>query len=353
MGVWYTTLEAVKSALDIAETARNDAQVRRAIESGARSIDGTRPGRGRLRRRFYPELDTKYFTAVSSRQPWQLPLGRYELISATSVVAAGTTIDPADYVLQPQNDGPPYDQIDLVTTAYSAWPGGTTPNAIVITGLWGYRADEEQVGALAAQLGSASSATATVAWSTAKFGTGDILRIDNERMIIRERTWVDTGQNLGGDGVAASMADTVLDVTDGTAFAPEELLLVGAERMRVVDVAGNQLTVIRAWDGTVLAAHGSGADVYALTGVELDRGQLGTTAAVHSASAAIYRHVVPGLVAELNLAEAVNTLQQETGAYARTAGSGDMVVPVGLGGLAAIRRDAQDAYRRRTTWLGV
>lgn len=348
MGIWYTTLEAVKGALDIAETARNDAQVRRAIESGARSIDGTRPGRGRLKRRFYPELATRTFRTISSRQPWQLPLGRYELIEPISIVSGGVTISPGEYVLQPQNDGPPYDQIDLVTSIRSAWPGDTD-----IEGLWGYRADEEPIGALAAQLGDTSSATASVAWSTAKFGTGDILRIDDERLIIRERTWVDTGQDLGGDGLAVSMADTILDVADGTAFAPEEILLVDAERMRVVDVVGNQVTVIRQWDGTVLAAHGSGADVYALTGVELDRGQLGTTATTHAADAVIYRHIVPGLVGELNLAEAVNTLQQELGAFQRTYGAGETSVNPGLAGLANIRRDAEDAYRRRLTWLGV
>jgi len=39
MGIWYATREQVKAALDAAETARNDAQVDRAIESGARSIE--------------------------------------------------------------------------------------------------------------------------------------------------------------------------------------------------------------------------------------------------------------------------------------------------------------------------
>src|SRR5690606_22447868 len=52
---WYTTRETVKAALDYKETARNDAQVDRAIESASRAVEGL------LHRRFYPETATRYF----------------------------------------------------------------------------------------------------------------------------------------------------------------------------------------------------------------------------------------------------------------------------------------------------
>lgn len=345
MGMWYTTLEAVKGALDVAETARNNVQVRRVIDSASRSVEG------QLRRRFYPWTGTRTIKTVSTREPRQLPLGRWELISATSVVSGGITIAPANYTLVAapgvvEGDGPPYNRIDLSVLA--AWPGDAT-----ITGVWGYRADEEPVGALAAQLGAAAGDVAAVAWTTARIGTGDILRIDNERTVIRERTWVDSGQNLGAPGLTASMAGTSVAVTTGSAYAVDEVLLVEAEKMKVVDIAGNVLVVIRAWDGSVLAAHSAGADVYTLTGVQLDRGQLGTAAAVHSSAATIYRHVVPGLVAELCLAEAVSALEQELGAFGRSVGSGEGSAVVTSLGLEAIRADAVKAYGRRRTWLGV
>lgn len=353
MGYWYTTLEAVKTALDVQQTARNDAQVRRAVEGASRAVEGI------LLRRFYPWTGTRRFATLASRPSYQLPLGRNELVSATTVVSDGTTIDPADYDLQPApglaegGDGPPYNRIDLVQSAYSAWPGGSVQDAVAITGVWGYRADEEAVGTLAAELGSAAAASATVTWNTARIGTGDILRVDDERVVVRARTFVDSGQNLGGAGLTASMASVAVTVTTGTAYAVDEVLQVDAEQLLVTAVTGNTLTVVRAHNGTVLAAHTAGVDVYALTGVELDRGQLGTTAAAHLNGAAIYRHLVPGLVADLCVAEALNRLQQETGGYGATQRSGESAVTVSLGGLAAIREDAKAAYRRHRTWMGV
>lgn len=343
--IWYTTLEAVKSALDVAETARNNAQVRRILDSSARTVEG------QLKRRFRPWTGTRTLHPISTRPAWQLPLGRYELIAPTSVVSGSDTIAPADYDLRPaagnqDPDGPPYNQIDLADE--SAWASDVT-----ITGTWNYRDDEETVGALTSELGAAATDVASVAWTTADIGTGDVLRIDDERVVVRARTWADSGQNLGAPGLTASMANTTVEVTTGSAYAAEEIILVDAEKMRVVDVAGNRLVVIRAWDGSVLAAHTAGADIYSLTGVQLDRAQLGTTAAVHDTAAVICRHVVPGLVAEFQLAEAITMLEQELGAYGRSIRSGESATTVGAVGLEGLRADAIRAYGRRVTWLGV
>jgi hypothetical protein len=344
--LWYTTLEAVGTATDAPATARNDAQVRRALTSGARAVEG------QLRRTFRPWTGTRTITRLSNRPVWQLPLGRHELISVTSIVVAGVTLDPADYDLisapgTPEDDGgPPYNRIDLVDQA--AW--GADPE---IAGVWGYRNDEESVGTLGAQLGSAATATASVTWSTASIGTGDVLRIDDERMVIRARTWVDSGQNLGGAGLDASMADVTVPVSTGSAFGVNEVIQLEAEQLLITAITGNNLTVVRAWNGTVLATHATNVDIYALTGVELERGALGTTAAVHQSAAVIYRHVVPGLVADLAGAEAMNQLQQESGGYGSSRGSGESETPAGVGGLKAIRDSARATYRRPKSWLGV
>lgn len=343
--IWTTTLENVKGALDIAETARNNAQVRRVISSATRSVEG------QLKRRFRPWTGTRTISPLSTRSAWQLPLGRYELITATTVTSGGSVVDPSDYTLRPaagntDPDGPPYNQIDL--NDQSAWSTDTT-----ILGVWGYTDDEEQVGSLTSQLGGADGDVAAVAWTTAQIGVGDVLRIGAERVVIRDRTWTDSGQNLGAPGLTASMAATTVAVTTGTAYAPEEVLLVDGEKLRVVDVAGNTLVVIRAWDGSVLATHTAGADLYTLTGVQLDRGQLGTTAAVHSSAAPIYRHRVPGLVEELTTAEAIALLEQELGGFGRSVRSGESMSTVGAVGLEGLRADAVRAYGRRVTWLGV
>lgn len=353
MGIWYTSLEKVCTSLDIQPTARNNAQVRRAIEAGSRSIDGARVGQGQLARRFYPETATRYLDAPTGRTPGRLDLREYELSSVASIVCGGVTLTTDDYVLQP-TDGPPYDSVDLVAARYTSWPYSGSPiRAIAITSTeWNFPLVEEQIGTLSAQLGSSAAAAAAVTWSTADIGTGYMLRIDDERVVIRARTWVDSGQNLGGAGLAASMADVAVTVTTGTAYAVDEVLQVDAEQLLVTAITGNMLTVVRAWNGSVLAAHTAGADVYALTGVELDRGQLGTTAAVHESGAAIYRLVVPALVDELALAETANILQQHGASYGLGVRSGESQSVVGTAGLELVRESAAAAFGR-VLWAGV
>jgi len=354
MGIWYTSLEAVKTALDSPSTARNNAQVRRAIEAASRSIDGARLGQGQLGRRFYPEVATRYFDAPTGRTPWHLDLREYEVSSVASIVCGGITLTTDDYVLQPASDGPPYDGIDLVRTRYTSWPySGSPVRAIAITSSeWNYPATWEEIGSLGAQLDSAATATATVTWTTADIGTGNVLRIDDELVVIRNRTWVDSGQNLGGSGLTASMASVAVAVSTGTAYAVDEIIQIDAERMLVSAVTGNVLTVVRAWDGSVLASHDTGADIYALLGVELDRGQLGTTAAVHESAAAIERLVIPGLVDALATAEALTTLQQQGIGYGSSARSEESTTFVGTAGLEQLRTDAAAAYGR-LLWAGV
>jgi hypothetical protein len=343
MGIWYTTRESVKSALDAAETARNDPQVDRAVGAASRTIEGL------LKRRFYPQLATRYFDWPNHQyaRPWRLWLDDDEVISVSLLIAGGVTIPASDYFLEPANTGPPYTRVEIDLASSSAFaPGATHQRAIAITGTFGYSAEEEQVGALTADLVASLTATATATWTTARIGVGDVLRIDSERVVVTAKTMIDSTQNLGNT-LAAASSDVTVQVTTGSAFAVEEVLLIGSERMLVVDIAGNNLTVKRAWDGTVLAAHSSGADIFTLTGVELDRAQLGTTLAAHSSGAAITRHLVPDLVRDLCVAEAINQLQQETAGYARVIGEGETAREGTGRGLFDLRRDAIARYGRQ------
>lgn len=319
--VWYCTREDVTGALDVKLTARNYRQVDRAIESGARSLEGL------LHRKFRPEVKTLYFDWPSppyTAPSWRLWLDGNEIISVANLTAGGTVISSSDYFLEPANSGPPYRRIEIDRSSSAALAAGSTSQrAIEAAVLAGYRNDEEQVGDLTSSLDADVTDTASATWTSAYVGVGDVLRIDSERLIVTEKTMVDSTQNLGGSGLTAQASSVTVTVTDGTAFAVGVVLRIDSERMLVVDKAGNDLTVKRAWDGTVLAAHSAGADIYTLTGIELARAQLGTTLAAHSSGADIYRHLVPGLVRELNVAEAINTLQQEASGYSRRSGVGE------------------------------
>lgn len=351
MGVFYATVEELKSSADVAATAVADAQMRRALESASRSIDGRRPGGGRLGRRFYPEVATRYFSRpTSSPQPLtRVLLGRYELISADTVVSGGTTLSPSAYVLGPRNDGPPYDRIDLVSTSYSAWPLGTGVDAIVIAGTWGYNLDEAAAGTVAEALDLTE--TGVDVSDSSKIGVGTIIRVDTERMIVTDRSLITTGQNLQTPLTAFNNDDLVAVVT-GSAYTAGETIVLDSETMLITGVAGNTLTVKRAYDGSTLDTH-TASTIYAPRTLTVQRGALGTTAATHLTAAPLFRHLVPSLVASLCLAEAGHQLAQESSDYAQAISAGDGQSTVLGIGLRDIRNDAEQAYRRRTTWLGV
>lgn len=343
-GIWLCTREDVKGALDSAETARNNAQVDRAVAAAARSVEGL------LHRKFRPVVATRSFAwPDDQRSPsWVLWLNGNELISLDSVTAGGTSIPTGNLLLEPNEYGPPYSRIEVDLGSQSAFQSGDTrQRAIAVTGLFGYDNTEEPVGALAADLAADDDATASITWTTPTIGVGDVLRIGDERLIVTARTMVDTTQDLQADMAALASAVTV-SVSSGSAFAAGQVILVDAERMLVVDVAGNNVIVKRGWDGSVLAAHTDGADVYALTGVDVDRAQLGTTIGAHTSGDAIVRHVVPELVRQLAVAEAINSIQQETAGYARRERSVESERDIaGDGGLDALRERCRRRYGRK------
>ena len=337
--VWYCTREAVKSALDSKETARNNPAVDRAIASGARAIEAL------THRTFAPELDTRYFPWPSTayRSSWRLWLDQHELVSVTSLASGGTTISSADYFLEP-SDGPPYTHIEIDRASSATFATGDTwQRNIAITGLFGYDLVEESVGTLTSNLDADITDTAAISWTVADVGVGDVLKIDDERMIVESKSFGDSTQDLQTP-LTASMANETVAVSSGAAFAAGEVIKLDAERMLVVDIAANNLTVKRAWDGSTLAAH-TASDIYSLSVAGVARAALGTTLAAHTTNDVVYRHVFPPAVRDLNIAEAIHQLANEGGGYTRTVGSGDATRPEPFGrGLDLMRRQVYAKY---------
>ena len=348
MGVWYCTRENVKRALDSAETARNNAQVDRAIEASSRSIDGYAPGGGFLRRRFYPEIDTRYFDWPNTQgaPAWRLYLGAHELLSVSALTAGGVAISAADYFLEPANYGPPYTRVEVDLSSTSGFDSGSThQRAIAIAGVFGHCDDQEPAGLLAEALDA--SETGVDVTDSAAIGVGDLIKVGSERMIVTEKTMITTGQTVQTTALTASMANVTVNVTTGSAYNIDETILIDSERMLIVDIAGNALTVKRQWDGSALAAHSVGATIYAPRTLTVTRGVLGTTAAAHDTAAAINRHLVPGLVQELCVAESLVRLLQAGSGYARTVGSGEGERESSGRGLKDLRDMAWQAYGRK------
>lgn len=346
-GVWYATREDVMRALDSKETARNSGQIDRALESAARGVEAL------CHRRFYPETDTRYFDWPNGQyaRPWRLWLDDHEVISVTTLSSGGTTIVAADYFLEPNRSGPPYNRLEIDLDSNAAFSSGDThQRAISITGLFGYSNNETTVGTTTAAVSSTTATTVAVnGAASALLGVGSVLRIDSERILVTGRTQLDTSQNVGGAGLTAQANSVSLTVTDGTAFAIDEILLVESERLLVVDIAGNTLTVKRSWDGSVLAAHAAGVDIYAPRTLTVTRGALGTTAATHSSGTSVVRWDPPGPVRQLAIAEAINTLTLESVGYSLVLRSGETGSERNRDqrGLAALRDQVYTSHGRK------
>ncbi|MFF7096412.1 hypothetical protein ACFY9A_29055 [Streptomyces rubradiris] len=349
----YATREDVQRAMDSKPTARNTAQIDRALQSASRDVEHL------CHRRFYPEQGTRYFDwpYAEYRPSWRLWLDDSELISLTSITSGGVAIPLDDILLEPNRSGPPYTRVEINIGTSAAWGGGNTHQRdITITGLWGYRNDETPAGALAGAVSSTTATTVAVDGpAAAVIGVGSVIRVDSERMIVTGRTMAGTGQTLGGSGLTAQQNNVALTVADGADFAVDEVLLVESERMLIVDIAGNTLTVKRGWDGSVLAAHPAGASIYASRSLTVARGALGTTAATHTGGAAVVRWESPGLVRDLVIAEAIGRLTSETSGYTRAlrAGEGTGERNRDNSALASLRQAVYDAVGRKARMRSV
>jgi hypothetical protein len=331
----YCTRERVKQAADIKLTTHNDWQVDDAIEAAADSVDGL------LHRVFYTTLTTIVvdWPNFQGTYPWKIYLDAAELADITNTVPVVTTggddpvvIPAANILWGPANYGPPYAWLELDRSTSSAFGLGDTPQRDVhILGQRGFRDAFAPAGALGAAM-SDTVGTAAQVTNGALIGVGDVMVVDSERMLVTDKAMVTSGQSQIGSGVStASKSDQLLQVTDGTKYAAQEVLLLDAERMLIVDIAGNNLSVVRAWDGTTLATH-SAATVYALRELTVTRGAFGSTAATHLSAAAATRAVVPALVRQLALAEAIVDVAQQIGAYSQVQGDGaSKVVKIGQG----------------------
>jgi len=347
MGIWYATREQVKGSLEIADTAFNDALVDQKIDAGARSAEGF------LRRRYYPERRTfsMDWPNYQYAPDWRIYLGRNEMVSLEQVLVGSTDIT-SSCILRRGDDlaEPPYSILEVNLSSNAAFGGGPTfQQSVHITGVAGYSetATTDAAGTLNGALTNvAATVTIDPVAGLLPLGVGSLLKIESERVVISGRRFITSGQTITNSPTANQNAQ-ILTVASAANFVVGETILIDAERMLVKDIAGNTLLVARAWDGTTLAAHTSGATVYVPRQFSLRRGVLGSTAAAHNAATAVYAHEFPPILNELNIAEAVVLLEQNSSAYARTVGSGDAERQAGAGqGLEDLRDRAMRAIGR-------
>lgn len=324
MGIWYATREQCTRSLEIANTSRAAPIIDRYLETSSRALEQT------LHRRFYPEIKSVSFDwpGRDYSPTYRLDLGINEIISLTSFTSGGTALLPSEYILRrwDNRNEPPYQYIEINQAGSGAFQSGDTyQQALVLTGLFGFQDTDTSLAGASLGASVNSSATSFVLNPTDGYftpGVGSLILIGTERVQVVQRSMRDTAVNTAGT-LTDRQADKTLAVADASGFAIDEIILVDAERMRIDDIAGNNLLVTRAFDGSQLASHASGADIYALRTFTVRRGVLGTSASSHTQGDAAYVHTYPGPVNELCIASTIVGVEQNAATYARTIGSGN------------------------------
>lgn len=293
----YATVEELAAALDVDPSGHSTSRMLRALQTASRYIDEE------LHRHFYPLTETVSYYLGAGGEGFYL---ERDLLSLTSVTADDLAVTLSDVTLSPA--AAPY-----------AWLGVSGVD-IDVAGVWGYSNVTEAAGALNGAI-STTTATTLEVTDAAKVGIGDQLLIDTERLVVTDRAMVDTTANVTGD-LTANANNVSVTVNDGTLLNVRETILVDSERMLITDITSNTLTVIRAVDGSTLAAHTQPVDVYAARTLTVERAAQGTTAATHNDAATVYCNVPPSPIKTLAIAEAIMTMSQETSGYGRTTVSG-------------------------------
>jgi hypothetical protein len=343
MANWYIGREAVKLALGIEGSARNRV-IDSHIEAASREVDNL------THRHFIPLTETRNYPwpTKDGRATWWIPLDEDLLsVDTNGLTKEGddvTVIATADFFLEPQGLGPPYHRIEIDLSSTSFFSSKDThQRQIRVTGSWAYGNDTKAAGALAeADDGSETELEVTDA---SLVDVGDTILIGSEQMFVSERAVLDTATNTNG-ALAKNKAGTTVPVGDGTKVKAGEVILVEAERMFVESISSNDLTVIRAYDGSTLAAHDTAKDVYTYRTLTVTRGENGTTAATHDNADPIVKYVPPADIVALCKALAIGNYEAEKGGWTGSVGSGEGTVRVSQSGLNKLRDRVQRQYRR-------
>ena len=336
---WYVSREAVKQAASVFGTERN-ARVDDIIEGESRRLD-------RVTRRFFiPQTLTRLFA-------WPQPHGiradqlilDQDLISVTTLQTKAqddspTTISSDDFFVEPVNEGPPFSRIEIDQSSDASFESGDTPQrSISVAGSWGFSNDTKASGTVASGLASSASAVSMVCSDASLIDVGDTLLIESEQVFVSERVAAAEPNNDLIDGaLTATQSQVGVTVDDGTRYSAREIILVDSEQMFIDSISSNTLTVRRAFNGSVLAAHSNDAPVSVFRTLTVERGVNGTTAATHANSTAVTKYMPERDVATLVRAEVV--------AIVANVGAGEGAIEFKGTSLEKLRKETYRRYTR-------
>ena len=342
---WYCSREQVKSSLGI-YGLEHDKAIDLAIEGASRRVDTW------TRRRFIPETKTVLLSWPPRQNSlsWKLWLP-LDIISVTTLRtkaqdSSPTTIVAADYFLEPQYYGPPYDriEIDLSSTA-SFEAGDTSQRSISVLGSWGYKDATKSTGTIDDAGGISATETTLIVSDASLIDVGDTLLIETEQIFVSNRDFAALGTVLINGALTATITENVVaDPAHG--IKAGEVIRVDTEQMFVLYVSGNTLTVTRAYNGSVLASHADNTAIHINRTLTIERAINGTTGATHADAVAISKYEVPFDIGQWCRAESIAVYTQEGAGWGRIIGQGDGAREFGGRDLSSLRETMIKQYKR-------
>lgn len=341
----YATREAVKLAASITGSEL-DFLIDRHLRSTSAHIEKV------LNRWFIPRTRTYEF-----RWPPRLFSRRYvielpdDLLAVTTLKtkaqnASPTTIASTDFFLEPQW-GPPYDRIEIDLSSTAAFETGDTPQrSISVLGRWGFGEETESAGTVRDGSGINASVTTLVCSDGSAIDVGDTLLVESESIEVTQKKSAaeENADQLDG-ALTADMSNTTVTVDSGSRYNEGEIILVDAEKMFIHSISSNDLSVTRAFDGSVLAAHSNNAGVHVFRTLTIRRGANGTTAATHAQTTTISRYQPQPDVVRLCVADVIASVRQDRAAWGNSIGAGEGKQEFEARGLGELWRQIKGEYR--------
>lgn len=337
--IWYASLTEVKRAADIPASPLYDLKVSDVMSEATDAVESL------CSRVFYPTLATRYFPWPQDRtqSPSLLRLGSSEAISLVSVVNGdGSTIDTSRLKLIKEgqvDDGPPYNAIHIDGSFVT---NGSFPDrSIAATALYGHQLNERSAAVTTTNL---SGSTVDIS-NTSLIGVGSLIRIGNERLVVLQRGWKNTG-NITPVTLDDEESDDRFTLSIGSTLNVGEELFIDNERMLITEIIGNDVIVDRGAYGSVLRVHSGQTTVYVNRSLTVERAVLGTTSTDTLSGAGVQLFVFPPLVRQLCRAEALNIIQQDAASYGSRSGSNQGDMPMSIKGLQDLREKVRSKYAR-------
>ncbi len=209
------------------------------------------------------------------------------LLSVDSIVIGSDVLTVDDYSLGPDSrhwPNGPYSWIDLHHEYHH------NHHTVYVTGLHGLYNRIELLNVKLDGGQQAIDLTMSVD-NGALVSPGMVINIDDESEYIQS-----TGAPSNAVTTLAAALDAaseIISVHDGSLVHIGEVVRCGFEQMKVLDISGNDLNVVRGWNRTNRVVHAENASVDVYRTFNVLRGVNGTTAADHADQSVISRQMVP------------------------------------------------------------